>query len=67
MKVELLETGADWFLQENSGFQGRFPDYECRCILTDLDSNGFVKFHKEKKDFATLAVSGSQQFKKIVI
>ena len=53
-KEELLETGGGLV------FARKFLDFEedflimNADILTDLDLNGFVKFHQEKKDFATL-------------
>jgi len=35
-------------------------------ILTNLDLNYFVKYHQEKKDFATLAVSDRKSSRKLL-
>ncbi|MGZ5210497.1 MAG: nucleotidyltransferase family protein, partial [Kaistella sp.] len=56
-KDELLETGgglvfARRFLDFGEDFLILNAD-----ILTDLNITDFVKYHQEKKDFATLAVS----------
>ena len=64
-KEELLETGgglvfAKKFLNHNEDFLILNAD-----ILTELNINEFVKFHKEKKDFATLAVSDRNSSRKL--
>ncbi|OWK75139.1 nucleotidyltransferase [Flavobacteriaceae bacterium JJC] len=63
---ELLETGgglvfARRFLDHGEDFLIMNAD-----ILTDLDVNAFVKYHKEKKDFATLAVSDRKSSRKLL-
>ncbi|MBU8883580.1 nucleotidyltransferase family protein [Kaistella sp. DKR-2] len=63
---ELLETGgglvfARRFLDHGEDFLIMNAD-----ILTDLDLNAFVKYHKEKKDFATLAVSDRKSSRKLL-
>lgn len=63
---ELLETGgglvfARKFLDLGEDFLIMNAD-----ILTDLDLNAFVKYHKEKKDFATLAVSDRKSSRKLL-
>ena len=64
-KEELLETGgglvfARKFLDFGEDFLIMNAD-----ILTNLDINEFVKFHKEKKDFVTLAVSDRNSSRKL--
>lgn len=63
---ELLETGgglvfARKFLDHGEDFLIMNAD-----ILTDLDLNKFVKYHQEKKDFATLAVSDRESSRKLL-
>lgn len=65
-RAELLETGgglvfARHFLDHNEDFLIMNAD-----ILTDLDINAFVKYHKENKDFATLAVSDRSSSRKLL-
>lgn len=65
-KEELLETGgglvfARHFLDHGEDFLIMNAD-----ILTDLNINDFVKFHKEQKDFATLAVSDRNSSRKLL-
>lgn len=65
-KDELLETGgglvfARHFLDHGEDFLIMNAD-----ILTDLNINEFVKFHKEQKDFATLAVSDRSSSRKLL-
>lgn len=65
-KEELLETGGGLV------FARKFLDFEedflimNADILTDLDLNAFVKYHQEKKDFATLAVSDRVSSRKLL-
>ncbi|MDR2207101.1 MAG: nucleotidyltransferase family protein [Flavobacteriaceae bacterium] len=64
-KNELLETGgglmfARKFLDFGEDFLVMNVD-----ILTDLNISDFVKFHKEKRDFATLAVSDRNSSRKL--
>lgn len=65
-KEELLETGGGLV------FARKFLDFEedflimNADILTDLDLNGFIKFHQEKNDFATLAVSDRVSSRKLL-
>ena len=62
---QLLETGGGLV------FARKFLDFEedflimNADILTDLNINEFVKYHKEKKDFATLAVSDRTSSRKL--
>ncbi|MBU4539313.1 MAG: nucleotidyltransferase family protein [Weeksellaceae bacterium] len=65
-REELLETGgglvfARRFLDHGEDFLIMNAD-----ILTDLDVNAFVEYHKEKKDFATLAVSDRKSSRKLL-
>ncbi len=65
-KDELLETGgglvfAKQFLDHGEDFLIMNAD-----ILTDLDISEFVKFHKQQKDFATLAVSDRNSSRKLL-
>ncbi len=65
-KEELLETGgglvfARKFLDFDEDFLIMNAD-----ILTDLDLNSFVSHHKERKDFATLAVSDRVSSRKLL-
>lgn len=65
-KDELLETGgglvfARKFLDFDEDFLIMNAD-----ILTDLNINDFVKYHQEKKDFATLAVSDRSSSRKLL-
>lgn len=62
---QLLETGggllfARKFLDGQADFLIMNAD-----ILTDLDILELIKFHKEKKDFATLAVSDRESSRKL--
>lgn len=62
---ELLETGgglvfARKFLDHKEDFLIMNAD-----ILTDMDINTFVEFHKQKMDFATLAVSDRESSRKL--
>lgn len=65
-KDQLLETGGGLV------FARRFLDFEedflilNADILTDLNITEFVKYHQEKKDFATLAVSDRKSSRKIL-
>ena len=65
-KAELLETGGGLV------FARKFLDFEedflimNADILTDLNINEFIKFHKERKDFATLAVSDRVSSRKLL-
>ena len=65
-KDDLLETGGGLI------FARKFLDFEedflimNADILTDLDVNALVKFHTEKKDFATLAVSDRKSSRKLL-
>ena len=65
-KDQLLETGggllfAQHFLDGEEDFLIMNAD-----ILTDLDLNLFIKYHQEKKDFATLAVSDRKSSRKLL-
>lgn len=65
-KDELLETGgglvfARKFLDHGEDFLIMNAD-----ILTDMNINDFVKYHREKKDFATLAVSDRNSSRKLL-
>ena len=65
-KDQLLETGgglvfAKKFLDHGEDFLIMNAD-----ILTDLDLNCFIKYHQEKKDFATLAVSDRKSSRKLL-
>ena len=65
-KEELLETGgglvfARRFLDFGEDFLILNAD-----ILTDLNITEFVKYHQEKKDFATLAVSDRKSSRKLL-
>lgn len=65
-KNELLETGgglvfAKKFLDHGEDFLILNAD-----ILTDLNLDGFFKYHQEKKDFATLAVSDRKSSRKLL-
>ncbi len=65
-KNQLLETGgglvfARKFLDHGEDFLIMNAD-----ILTDLDLNYFVEYHREKKDFATLAVSDRKSSRKLL-
>jgi len=65
-KDQLLETGggllfAQKFLDGDKDFLIMNAD-----ILTDLDLNLFIKYHQEKKDFATLAVSDRKSSRKLL-
>lgn len=65
-KAELLETGgglvfARKFLDFDEDFLIMNAD-----ILTDLDLNSFIKYHQEKRDFATLAVSDRVSSRKLL-
>ena len=65
-KEELLETGgglvfARKFLDFDEDFLIMNAD-----ILTDLDLNSFISHHKERKDFATLAVSDRVSSRKLL-
>lgn len=65
-KDQLLETGGGLV------FARKFLDYEedflilNADILTDLNITEFVKYHQEKKDFATLAVSDRKSSRKLL-
>ena len=63
---QLLETGgglvfARRFLDDGEDFLILNAD-----ILTDLNITEFVKYHQEKKDFATLAVSDRKSSRKLL-
>ncbi len=65
-KDQLLETGgglvfARRFLDDGEDFLILNAD-----ILTDLNITEFVKYHQEKKDFATLAVSDRKSSRKLL-
>ena len=65
-KDQLLETGgglvfARRFLDDGDDFLILNAD-----ILTDLNITEFVKYHQEKKDFATLAVSDRKSSRKLL-
>ncbi|WP_332019120.1 nucleotidyltransferase family protein [Kaistella sp.] len=65
-KDQLLETGgglvfARKFLDSEEDFLILNAD-----ILTDLNITEFVKYHQEKKDFATLAVSDRKSSRKLL-
>ncbi len=63
---ELLETGGGLvFARKFLDFQEDFLVMNAD-ILTDMDVAGFVKYHQEKKDFATLAVSDRQSSRKLL-
>ncbi|MBV2165164.1 MAG: nucleotidyltransferase family protein [Kaistella sp.] len=65
-KDQLLETGGGLI------FARKFLDFEedflilNADILTDLNITEFVKYHQEKKDFATLAVSDRKSSRKLL-
>ncbi|MGC4128604.1 MAG: nucleotidyltransferase family protein [Bergeyella sp.] len=64
-RKELLETGgglvfAKKFLTHGKDFLIMNAD-----ILTDMDITAFVKYHKEKNDFVTLAVSDRNSSRKL--
>lgn len=65
-KDQLLETGGGLL------FARKFLDFEedflilNADILTDLNITEFVKYHQEKKDFATLAVSDRKSSRKLL-
>lgn len=65
-KDQLLETGGGLV------FARKFLDFEedflilNADILTDLNITEFVKYHQEKKDFATLAVSDRKSSRKLL-
>lgn len=65
-KDQLLETGGGLI------FAKKFLDFEedflimNADILTDLDVNALVKYHREKNDFATLAVSDRKSSRKLL-
>lgn len=65
-KDQLLETGGGLV------FARKFLDFEedflilNADILTDLNITQFVKYHQEKKDFATLAVSDRKSSRKLL-
>ncbi|WP_332028843.1 nucleotidyltransferase family protein [Kaistella sp.] len=65
-KDQLLETGGGLV------FARKFLDFEedflilNADILTDLNISEFVKYHQEKKDFATLAVSDRKSSRKLL-
>lgn len=65
-KDQLLETGGGLI------FAKKFLDFEedflimNSDILTDLDVNALVKYHREKNDFATLAVSDRKSSRKLL-
>ena len=65
-KNELLETGgglvfARKFLDQGEDFLIMNAD-----ILTDLNIDEFIKFHQEKNDFVTLAVSDRNSSRKLL-
>jgi len=65
-KKELLETGgglvfARKFLDHDEDFLIMNAD-----ILTEININDLVKFHKDKKDFVTLAVSDRNSSRKLL-
>ena len=65
-KVELLETGGGLvFARKFLDFKEDFLILNAD-ILTDLNITEFVKYHQEKKDFATLAVSDRKSSRKLL-
>jgi MurNAc alpha-1-phosphate uridylyltransferase len=65
-KEELLETGGGLlFARKHLDNQEDFLIFNAD-ILTDLNINDLVKFHQEKKDFATLAVSDRVSSRKLL-
>lgn len=63
---ELLETGGGLvFARKFLDFQEDFLIMNAD-ILTDMDVADFVKYHLEKKDFATLAVSDRNSSRKLL-
>jgi len=65
-KEELLETGGGLvFARKYLDFEEDFLILNAD-ILTDLNLNELVKFHQEKKDFATLAVSDRVSSRKLL-
>ena len=63
---ELLETGGGLvFARKFLDFQEDFLIMNAD-ILTDMNVTGFVKYHQEKKDFATLAVSDRNSSRKLL-
>ena len=63
---ELLETGGGLvFARKFLDFQEDFLIMNAD-ILTDLNVSEFVKYHHEKKDFATLAVSDRKSSRKLL-
>lgn len=65
-REELLETGggllfAKKFLEKEEDFIIMNAD-----ILTDLALDGLIRFHQQKKDFATLAVSDRKSSRKLL-
>ena len=63
---ELLETGGGLvFARKFLDFQEDFLIMNAD-ILTDLNVSEFVKYHQEKKDFATLAVSDRKSSRKLL-
>ncbi|WP_304343696.1 nucleotidyltransferase family protein [Chryseobacterium koreense] len=65
-RKELLETGGGLvFAKKYLDFDEDFLIMNAD-ILTDLDLNYFVKYHSEKKDFATLAVSDRKSSRKLL-
>lgn len=63
---ELLETGGGLvFARKFLDFQEDFLIMNAD-ILTDMNVTGFVKYHQEKKDFATLAVSDRKSSRKLL-
>ena len=64
---ELLETGGGLvFARKFLDFQEDFLIMNAD-ILTDMNVTGFVKYHQEKKDFATLAVSDRNSSRKLLL
>ncbi|KMQ72086.1 nucleotidyltransferase family protein [Chryseobacterium koreense] len=65
-RKELLETGGGLvFAKKYLDFDEDFLIMNAD-ILTDLNLNYFVKYHSEKKDFATLAVSDRKSSRKLL-
>lgn len=65
-KNELLETGGGLvFARKFLDFKEDFLIMNAD-ILTDLNIDDFVKYHQEKKDFATLAVSDRESSRKLL-
>ena len=63
---ELLETGGGLvFARKFLDFQEDFLIMNAD-ILTDMNVTDFVKYHQEKKDFATLAVSDRNSSRKLL-